>query len=285
MSIAERLRNRWNYGKDMWIEMQSVVSFCNNEQNKLNGNWNNSELYEYLKAVHRLTHMTCIAEGINGGVKRRRVGKEYDGGYIMFHPFSEEKIAYSFGINNDISWEKDMAENGYDIYMYDHTIRALPEYNKRFHWSKKGITGGKEDKILKHLDSFIKQNGHEEIGGMVLKIDVEGSEWSVFNNCDEKVLLQFDQIVIELHGILQNENKQEILEVLEKINRTHSVVHIHANNYGRVNYCNELITPNTLEVTLVNKNKFRTIECDLMLPVMEDMPCNRRMADIFLGNW
>lgn len=285
MDIIETLRNKWNMGKDMFTEMQSVFSFCNNQQNKMNGNWENSELYKYLKQVHNLTSMSKIVSSDGLGAKRKRVGKEYDGGYIMFAPFSKTKIAYSFGINNDISWEKDMAENGYDIYMYDHTIRKLPEKNAKFHWLRKGITGGEEDKFLKHIDSLIRQNGHEKMNGMVLKMDVEGCEWEVLKNCNWEILLQFDQIVLELHGILDIKNKEEIIEVLKKIKRTHSVVHLHANNYGRVNFCNELITPNTLEITLVNRDTFHTVESDLMLSVMEDMPCNKRTADIFLGLW
>ena len=37
-----------------------------------------------------------------------RVGKDNDGGYIMFDDFDDVKVAYSAGINNDVSWDKDM---------------------------------------------------------------------------------------------------------------------------------------------------------------------------------
>lgn len=232
--------------------------------------------------IHKLTPMSCI---IWKKTERKRVGKQYDGGYIMFYPFSQNKIAYSFGINDDVSWEKEMVKNGYDIYMYDHTIRKLPERNEKFHWYKKGVTGGKESSSLERLDSLIKKNGHENVDGMVLKMDVEGAEWDVLRTLPSKVLLQFDQIVIELHGILEIKNKQTIFAALKKVGATHKVVHLHANNYGNVNFCNELITPNILEMTLVNKDKFDTVESNIMLPIMEDMPCNKRVIDIFLGTW
>lgn len=55
-----------------------------------------------------------------------RVGNAHDGGYVMLNDFAHRNIAYSIGINDDVSWDFDMAERGFDVYMYDHTIEKLP---------------------------------------------------------------------------------------------------------------------------------------------------------------
>ena len=48
-----------------------------------------------------------------------RFGKPNDGGYVMVDNFKTSGVAYSFGINNDVSWDSDMATRGYEIFMYD----------------------------------------------------------------------------------------------------------------------------------------------------------------------
>lgn len=84
---------------------------------------------EYYEELHELLHLAKI-----NGAALVRIGKDNDGGYIMPDDFgSDDKIAYSFGINDDVSWDKAMASRGYDVFMYDHTIDGLPEENPRFH--------------------------------------------------------------------------------------------------------------------------------------------------------
>jgi hypothetical protein len=87
-----------------------------------------------------------------------------DGGYVMLSSFKENGIAYSFGISNDVTWDNIMAELGYNIWQYDHTINALPYERKEFHWFKEGISGEDlSDKPLKSLndkvEGIMSQNG------------------------------------------------------------------------------------------------------------------------------
>lgn len=37
MNVWRQLRNKWYIGKDILTEAQSILSFCNNEQNKIGG--------------------------------------------------------------------------------------------------------------------------------------------------------------------------------------------------------------------------------------------------------
>ena len=100
---------------------------------------------EYYRELHSLLHIAKVE-----GFDLVRTGKHNDGGYIMLDDFHAENIAYSFGICDDVSWDKDMASRGYDFFMYDHTIDRLPEENPRFHWSKLGIADGRtQDDRLK----------------------------------------------------------------------------------------------------------------------------------------
>ena len=59
---------------------------------------------EYVKQVHsRLPIMDVV------GYDYVRVGRDYDGGYVMVDDFKDVKNAYSCGINDDISWDLDFS--------------------------------------------------------------------------------------------------------------------------------------------------------------------------------
>ena len=79
--------------------------------------------------------------------EKARIGNAGDGGYIMLDDFNGIEAAYSLGINDDVSWDLNIARLGIDIFQYDHTIDKLPEENSRFHWFRTGISGTKRDEF------------------------------------------------------------------------------------------------------------------------------------------
>lgn len=116
----------------------SILSYCENKALIEQGiKMNDLPMYQYCNKLHELTNIRKLTDA-----GKIRVGRNGDGGYVMADVLSEEKIAYSIGIGGDVSWDRQMAEAGYDVYMYDHTIRKCPEENSRFHWKKIGIGGG-----------------------------------------------------------------------------------------------------------------------------------------------
>ncbi len=216
-----------------------------------------------------------------------RVGKEDDGGYIMVDDFKDSGIAYSFGISDDVSWDSDMTDRGYEVYMYDHTIDKLPYETKGFHFFKKGIADSPEfSRNLDSLEHYLEKNGHLDCSGMILKMDVEGAERGFFNLVDSDTLNKFDQIVFELHGLLSGKNSDAILAAIKKINKTHDLFHIHANNHGNVIWIDGKVYPELLELSFVKKNLYKTQEIEnLFFPLEIDKACLKEFPDIVLGNW
>ena len=205
----------------------------------------------------------------------------------MACPSSRGRIAYSIGISDDVSWDRAMVDYGYEIFMYDHTIDGLPEKNSNFHWQKKGITGDLENKCddLLSLAEMMSINNHDNLSGLILKMDVEGFEWDVFDNADDDILNRFDQIVVEFHGLLELEHKDRTLRVLKKMARLFAVVHIHANNWGDVDYVGDLVMPTMLEVTFVNRNSWKLKRSERILPDIIDQRCVEKLPEIKLGKW
>ena len=82
-----------------------------------------------------------------------------------------------------------MADRNLEIFMYDHTINKLPMNNSRFHWKRIGLTGYKRiGKNLKTLNELISENGHNNEKNIILKMDIESSEWEVFQDLNENDL-------------------------------------------------------------------------------------------------
>ena len=236
---------------------------------------------EYYDELHKLLHI-ARAEGH----ELIRVGRDNDGGYVMLDDLPGG-IAYSFEICDDVSWDKDMASRGYDVFMYDHTIDGLPENNDRFHWSKLGIADGvTDDERLKTLEELISMNHHENERSMILKMDVEGAEWGFLESVKPETLAQFSQITLEIHDMINPSSPERILNILHKINATHQLIHLHANNFGDYITVGGQNFASVLEASYVLRDKYKiALNYDVNLPLGIDMPNKRTAPDIELGRW
>ena len=221
-----------------------------------------------------------------------RFGKANDGGYIMVDNFhASEGIAYSFGISDDVSWDLDMANRDYEIFQYDMTINSLPQDNEHFHFFSEGIGAVKDaEKSLDTLENFVSRNGHLDKQDMVLKMDVEGAEWDFLYTMSQGFLSHFDQMVFEFHNLIQPKNFYNMavtLELLKKINATHTLVHLHGNNYGSCLQIEDLGTfPDILELTYLRTDNYTFVDDEnIFLPIELDQPNKAGFPEIQLGYW
>ena len=121
-------------------QIDKIYSWVQNEVLKeQNVHFEDFELYQYYKKLHEILQLYKVIDESRGSFVR--VGNENDGGYIMWFPFSRNLIAYSIGIRTDVSWDLQMADWGYEVFQYDHTIKNLPQSNSRIHYEKIVLTG------------------------------------------------------------------------------------------------------------------------------------------------
>ncbi|MBR1421601.1 MAG: FkbM family methyltransferase [Selenomonadaceae bacterium] len=218
-----------------------------------------------------------------------RAGRDGDGGYLLLNDFKPNGIAYSFGISTDVTWDNDMANCVYQIFMYDMTIDDIPKHRPEFHFFKEGI-GGKKDPIkrLDTLENFIARNGHQNQRNMILKMDVEGAEWDFLETVKSETLEQFDQIILEIHGLVLEMNvvkSGRFISRLQKLNQTHQVIHIHGHNGDAAIKLEEMIFPNCLEVTYANQKNYEFEDAEIILPHPLDKPNGSWLPEYILGNW
>ncbi len=223
------------------------------------------------------------------GLEFERIGRSYDGGYVMVKHQASSKIAYSLGVENDVSWDMEMARRGYQVFQYDHSISKLPDKHSNFHFRKLGITGETQvSRPYSSLSAQVKANKHEDKQNMILKMDIEGHEWSVFNDIPEETILQFSQILVEVHGLKEIEKlvgQRPLITAAERLEKTHQVVHVHGNNNSALRILGGYPVPLTMELTLLRRDVCAFNPCTRTFPTELDQPNNPNYSEHMLGTF
>lgn len=189
--------------------------------------------------------------------KKIRCGSNADGGYVLAELDGEYDCYISAGISNEESFSRDFI-NKYNInknnsYGFDGTINDYPyHYTQNIQFIKKNINNFNDDNNSNL--SFLT----DKYSNIFLKIDIEGGEYPWLLQIDETQLNKFKQIVIEFHGITNNGwncNYNDKVKCLEKLSKTHYIVHAHGNNFGPV--VNGI--PDVIELTYIKKNYFSSV--------------------------
>ena len=112
-------------------------------------------------------------------------------------------------------------------YAFDGTINEYPyQYTRDISFIKKNIAAY-NDECNTNLMELI--NKYDNI---FLKMDIEGGEYRWILSMGEKELNKFAQIVIEFHGITNDEwgcKKEDKIQCLNKLVKTHYLIHAHGN--------------------------------------------------------
>jgi hypothetical protein len=198
--------------------------------------------------------------------EKKRYGKDDDGGYVAVKLPCEYDVLLSGGIKDDVSFECDLLD-GLNIpraYLHDQTIarpgsqwpleeslKNNPQFrDKRINIITKNI-GVKNTRLITDLNSTMN-----DFNNIFVKMDIEGFEFGWLQTLTQENINKIDQMVIEFH--FMPEIKEESWSILEKINKTHVLVHLHANNshgmrsYERVGDTLQFI-PKVPECTYIHK--------------------------------
>jgi hypothetical protein len=189
--------------------------------------------------------------------KKVRCGANEDGGYVFAELDGGYDCYISAGISNEESFSRDFINkydmNRYNSYGFDGTINNYPyNYTRKISFVKKNINSFTDNKNSNL--SFFTTN----YNNIFLKMDIEGGEYPWLLQIDEAQLNKFKQIVIEFHAITNNEcgcNYIDKMKCLEKLSKTHYIIHEHGNNAGNIIYN----IPDIIELTYVNKKYFNSV--------------------------
>jgi hypothetical protein len=174
------------------------------------------------------------------------MGREGDGCYVLPDNFIQNNTSLlSFGVADDISFEKAFLEKypSSKVFTFDPSIDILPEQNKDIYFEGIGVAGRDNfNKKLFTIDSILNKYNISFSNQTIIKMDIEGWEWGVFEKFDFKNK-NIPLITIEFHFMSINSTKELIFfpfyfykryKTIQKVLDHFYIFHLHANNYRYV---------------------------------------------------
>jgi hypothetical protein len=149
-------------------------------------------------------------------------------------PQARNCLVYSFGINNEWSFDEEMEEYGCQVFAFDPSMEMEPhDHTPGIHFYNWGLSDRDEIKIRDNVkwrmyslstvyDKLSERHGPNKIIDY-LKMDIEGSEWKVLSDLMKTGMLssKVRQIGLELH--LPNypvEGFRTLLKLVRDLERT-----------------------------------------------------------------
>lgn len=184
-----------------------------------------------------------------------RCGGSADGGYLLPDDFSGVAACVSPGVAGECGFDLDMAGRGLEVYMTDASVDGPPVANPKFHFSKLFLDTYNSETTIR-IDDFCQNicDGRD----LVLQMDIEGAEYRVFNSMSDALLGRFRIIVLEAHNLdalFTPFGFSEMSSIFSRLLRTHSIVHIHPNNAGRIVSFGSIQIPKVLEFTFLRRDR------------------------------
>lgn len=226
-------------------------------------------------------------------LKKIHLGNKNDGGYVIVDIIGGYDALYSYGCDDKITFETAFFEKYQkQCYVYDpfKGITNKPEFITFFDeglFYTKGYD--KDGRKYGTLDQHIEANGHQYSMNLMAQIDIEGSEWDVFNK-KIKYLTNFSQIIVEFHLPSNCENMIIMEEVFKNVfiqlNENFVCVHFHANNAPLQPWVDGYF-PKIFELTYIRKDLVSDIEVETVPCPVEglDYACDSTRRDLVVDYW
>jgi len=197
----------------------------------------------------------------------KRFGETHDGGYLTCMDrlgASGIREAYSLGVEHHDKWSDDASQElGIPVNQFDCTVSQgtgckTCEFFPRCIVGEgleatASIPGMNSEPWTLHRALVETGQGRAPDRSLLMKVDIEASEWPLFATASPSVLKKFQQIIVEFHWLSNSAKHDEYLEALQRIHAAgFMVVHLHGNNNGGMYEDGGLSVPDVLEVTFVS---------------------------------
>ena len=217
---------------------------------------------------------------IKRDLKLTRLGSMGDGGYLLEQNLSKEDYCLSLGIGDNFTFDLAISHYCKEVWMFDHTIDAPQIQGKNVKFFSVGIAATVQQNfttISKILESIPLEND------IILKIDIEGSEWEVLSGLTSFELVRCKQIVAEFHNLHRIADFlffDSVSKSLNMLNNSHDLINFHVNNWSNIHLVKGVPIPDVVEVTYVRKEHGLQSESRLLsLQKDENRPNNPDLPD------
>jgi hypothetical protein len=223
------------------------------------------------------------------GCRKVRLGDDGDGGYVLLDRLAPAGVCLSLGVGDNVSFDLTLAQLGYDVFQFDHTVDGPPLSHERFYFNRIGISdqASPPDGFLSIADILAVYDLRQR-DDLILKMDIEGAEWGAIPLISLEDLDHFDQICIEFHHLGQL-NRAAFAEmasvVFHHLRQTHVAVHVHGNNNRPIYNVLGIPVPDVLEITLARRRSHAFLPSTEIFPTAIDHPNRPEAPDLFLGSF
>ncbi|MGV7217092.1 FkbM family methyltransferase [Bradyrhizobium sp. UFLA05-112] len=198
---------------------------------------------------------------MNTGYGLIRLGDHGDGGYLVPDDLAGVVACFSPGVDNRASFEASLIERGIPCFLADGSVKAAPFDSEMVQFTKKFL-GVVNNETTITLDDWVRSSKLENNGDLLLQMDIEGAEWSILLNVSRETLRRFRIIVIEFHDLerlMDTHAFRLIAAVFHRLLQDFYIVHNHPNNYGRSISCGSLVIPRVQEMTLIRRDRAKSL--------------------------
>jgi hypothetical protein len=215
----------------------------------------------------------------------KRFGSQNDGGYLLIDNLEQVSGVLSFGIGDNNSFDLEVAQFVPFVEMYDHTIVEAPRQFSNGKFNRIGISAFPSNGFTT-IEEILSKIPLE--ANLILKIDIEGAEWEVFDNISMENLLRFSQIVGEFHDLFKyfkDESFSEVVDrVMRKLESTHVIFNSHPNTWARHEVISGVNFPDVLEINFVRDDFTQRKDFKVNKVSVPNFPNNPNADEVFFLN-
>ena len=216
-----------------------------------------------------------------------RLGDENDGGYLLPNDLEGVKYCFSAGVGQLIQFEKDCQQKfNIDSFLCDFNEIPKSLSSEKFDYCQKKIQTFSDSESIT-FDDRINSKKIEENDEIILKVDIERSEFETLLNISEKNLKKIRILIIEFHNLrdLRNKSFFRITDsLISRLNKFFYLTHMHPNNSSKLIQIHKYEFPDIVEFTYLRKDRIKDLfELDKLLPHELDRKNVLEKEDIFLN--
>eukprot|EP00928_Gymnodinium_smaydae_P100846 TRINITY_DN9999_c0_g1_i1.p1 TRINITY_DN9999_c0_g1~~TRINITY_DN9999_c0_g1_i1.p1 ORF type:complete len:230 (-),score=43.15 TRINITY_DN9999_c0_g1_i1:275-964(-) len=176
--------------------------------------------------------------------------------------------AYSLGVEKHDQWSLDVAKRlDVDVNQLDCTVddgTCKDPHCKFFKKCAGADDGNAQPDNVWTLSQLLQQTSRSDAADstLLMKMDIEGSEWKIFELEKVATLRKFSQLIVEFHDLQASEKHGMYVKGMRKIlDADFRVVHLHGNNNGGVYSVGGASIPMVIEVTFVRNGDELSAGC------------------------
>jgi len=192
----------------------------------------------------------------------QRLGDRADGGYLSCMdnmPSGSVRAAYSMGIEQHDLWSRHVQRAFHvPVYQFDCTVDRPATLCDGCEFYEVCLQGEGDAAPFVHktgwtLGQAMYHTGQQasEERSLLMKMDIEGSEWATLRTTDLPTLRKFRQLFIEFHDLDQEHRHADFLATMRHLKKAgFQVVHTHGNDLSSFYEKGGFVIPTAIEVTL-----------------------------------